>query len=120
MTDNLDPSRDMTTMVVEMEPGWVYVKVGEAKPDPSRTELLLRRTIEEWFAKRPTFVITKATAITNHGEMLGIHVWYDLAQSQSKPVRAEDPTEFGIDVHGQIAARHSKEYIEAVITDALK
>ena len=49
-----NPSNDVTTVVIEMEPGWVYVKIAEPKPDPSRIEFFLRRTIDDWFdARRP-------------------------------------------------------------------
>ena len=66
-----NPNSDVTTVVIEMEPGWVYVKIAEPKPDPSRIEFFLRRTIDDWFGANPIFVIDKAEAITNHGEMLG-------------------------------------------------
>lgn len=74
MTSN--PSGDVTTVVIEMEPGWVYVKIADPKPAQDRIDFFLRRTIDDWFNARPTFVIDKAEAITNHGEMLGIHVWF--------------------------------------------
>jgi hypothetical protein len=115
-----DKPSNVTTVVIEMEPGWVYVKVADRKPHPSRTEFFLRRAIEEWFADRPTLSITKATAITNHGEMLGIHVWYDVDDRRLDPTQNAGPVEFGIDVHREIASRHSTEYVEAVITDALR
>lgn len=111
---------NVTTVAIEMEPGWMFFKVADPKPEPSRIEFFLRRAIEDWFAQRPTFVIEKATAITNHGEMLGIHVWYGVADAASDPPKTAGPVEFGIDVHGQIAAAHSREYIEAVVVDALR
>ncbi len=110
----------ITTVAVEMEPGWMYFRISGPKPEPGRIEFFLRRAIEDWFAERTTFVITKATAITNHGEMLGIHVWYTVADNSPEPPKTSWPVEFGVDVHGQVAAIHSKEYVEAVITDALR
>lgn len=117
------PSGDVTTVVIEMEPGWVYVKIAEPKPEPDRIEFFLRRTIDDWFNSRPTFVIDKAEAITNHGEMLGIHVWYHEADEpqQATPQEGEAvPSTFSIEVHGQFAQEFSREYVEAVVDDAMK
>jgi hypothetical protein len=120
MSSNPQKPGNVTTVAIEMEAGWMFFKVADPKPEPSRIEFFLRRAIEDWFAERPTFVIKKATAITNQGEMLGIHVWYDLADAHAEPPKKAEPVEFGIDVHGQVAALHSREYIEAVVTDALR
>lgn len=118
MPPNPHDSGSVTTVAIEMEPGWMFFKVADPKPKPNRIEFFLRRAIEVWFAERSTLVIKRATAITNQGEMLGIHVWYD--QADTEPPKKSEPVEFGIDVHGQVAAIHSREYIEAVVTDALK
>ena len=116
-------SGNVTTVVIEMEPGWVYVKIADPKPEPNRIEFFLRRTIDDWFDAHPKFVIDKAEAITNHGEMLGIHVWFHEADEPQKktPQKAEAPMDMmSIEVHGLIAQKFSKEYIEAVVDDALK
>ncbi len=34
-----------------MEPGWVFVKIADPKPEPHRIERLLRQTIDAWFEK---------------------------------------------------------------------
>ena len=121
MTSN--PSGDVTTVVIEMEPGWVYVKITEPKPERDRIEFFLRRTIDDWFNARPTLVIDKAEVITRHGEVLGIHVWFhDADESQQKvSQQAKSPIgSFSIEVHGQIVHQLSKEYVEAVVDDAMK
>ena len=59
--------RNATTVVIEMKPGWIYVKVGEPKPEPDRIELLLRLTIEHWSHAHPQFVIDKTERVTEHG-----------------------------------------------------
>jgi hypothetical protein len=121
MTSN--SSGDVTTVVIEMEPGWVYVKIAGPKPESDRIEFFLRRTIDDWFDDHPRFVIDKAEAITNHGEMLGIHVWFHEGDEPQKktPQKAEAPMDtISIEVHAQIAQQFSKEYIEAVVDDALK
>ncbi len=120
MSSNPHDAGQVTAVAIEMESGWLYFKFSGPKPEPGRIEFFLRRAIEDWFAERTTFVITKATAITNHGEMLGIHVWYTVADSRPNAPKTSEPVEFGIDVHGRVAAAHSKEYVEAVITDALR
>jgi hypothetical protein len=117
-----NPTDSVTTVVIEMEPGWVYVKMADPKPAPDRIEFFLRRTIDEWFDARPAFVIDRAEAITNHGEMLGIHVWYHVAEDRHQPTSPPKPLpdSFTIEVHGQIAQQHSKEYVEAVLDDAMR
>ena len=42
-----NPSSEVTTVVIEMEPGWVYVKIGDPKPEPDRIEYFLRCTIDD-------------------------------------------------------------------------
>jgi hypothetical protein len=66
--------RSATTVVIELEPGWIYVKVVEPKPEPERIELLLRRTIDAWFSAHPQYVIDKTQAVREHGILQGIHV----------------------------------------------
>jgi hypothetical protein len=112
---------NVTTVVIEMEPGLVFVKIAEPKPAQDRIEFLLRRTIDHWFDARPNFIIDWAEAITNHGEMLGIHVWYHETSERPAPTSPKQPTpdSFNIDVNGLIAQKFSKEYIEAVIADAM-
>ena len=49
-----NPTGDVTTVFIERELGWVYVKIADPKPDPDRIEFFLRRTIDDWFdARRP-------------------------------------------------------------------
>ena len=70
------PSDNVTTVAIEMKPGWIYVKVADPKPPVGRIEFFLRRTVNDWCDARPDFVIDRAESITDHGEMLGLHVWY--------------------------------------------
>jgi hypothetical protein len=117
-----NPGGEVTTIVIELEPGWVYVKIADPKPAPDRIEFFLRRTIDEWFNARPDFVIERAEAITEGGEMLGINVWYHRASDRDEPSARSQPPPgmFSVEVHGLIARDFSKEYIEAVIDDAMK
>ena len=41
------PENKVTTVVIEMEPGLVYIKIMDPKPAPDRIEFCLRRTIDE-------------------------------------------------------------------------
>ena len=121
MTSN--PSGNVTTVVIQMEVGWIFVKISGPKPEPDRIEFFLRRTIEDWFNDHPIYVIDKTEAITNHGEIQGIHVWYHESVHLQQKTPREDTApmdNFSIEVHGQIAQKHSREYIEAVVDDALK
>jgi hypothetical protein len=112
----------VTIVVIEMEPGLVYVKVMDPKPAPDRIEFCLRRTIDEWFNAHPQFVIHRAQAVADHGEMQGIHVWYHAKDQQPQPTNPkpqQPPTSLNIEVHNQILQQLPKEYIEAVVEDAI-
>jgi hypothetical protein len=118
-----NPSGDVTTVAIEMEPGWVYFKMADPKPSPDRISFFLDRTVEDWFAKRPTFIIDRATGITEQGEIVGIHVWYRQRSDSPDELHsgagvATDTLPF--EVHGLIAQSFSKEYVEAVVEDVMK
>jgi len=84
---SLEPSAGATTVIIQVEPGWVIVKIAEPKPDPDRIAFLLRRTIDHWFDARPSFIIDRTEPITCDGEMLGVNVWYHVSSDQPQPVR---------------------------------
>jgi len=113
---------NVTTVVIQMEPGLVFVKVADPKPAPDRMEYFLRRTIEDWFAARPTFVIDRDQAVVIDDELLGIHVWYHVAAASDRSATPPTPLPdtFTIEVHAKIATIHSKEYIEAVLADGMQ
>jgi hypothetical protein len=115
--------RIATTVVMEMEPGWIYVKIAEPEAEPNRTELLIRLTIDQWFTAHPQFVIDEAQAITDHGVMLGIHVWYHVDDRQPQPKNPMPPQQvisLTVEVHSQILQQLPMEHIEAVVDEAIE
>ena len=109
-------------VVIPMQPGLVYVKLMDPKPRTDQTESCLRQTINQWFKAHPGFVIDRAETVTDHGQMQGVQVWYHEGATGSEPaISASEPapTGFSIEVHKSIADRFPKEYIEAVISDAM-
>ena len=112
---------NVTTVVIEMEPGKVFVKIADPKPPAHRIEFFLRRAVEDWFKARPAFVVDRSEAFADQGEIVGLHVWYHAAEHQSQSMRPSQPLSdsFTIDVHSLIAKQHSREYIEAVLDDAM-
>jgi hypothetical protein len=120
MSESADGS--VRVVVIPMEPGLVYVKLVDPKPAPDQSESCLRQTIDHWFKAHPGFVIDRAETVTDHGQMQGVQVWYHDGASGSEPVRpaAEPaPAGFSIEVHKRVADRFPKEYIEAVISEAM-
>jgi hypothetical protein len=114
---------EVTTVVIEMEPGWVYVKIIDPKPAPDRIELFLRRTIDDWFKAHSQFVIDQSETLSDHGEMHGIHVWYHVNFHQpepTKPLPQQPPTSMTIEVHGLVIRQVSKEDIEAVVGEVMQ
>jgi hypothetical protein len=112
-----------TTVVIEMEGGWIYVKIAEPEAEPNRTELLLRLTIDQWFNAHPQLVIDKAQAITDHGVMQGIHVWYHVNDRQPEPTTPmppQQPIPLTIEVRAEILKQISKEHVEAVVDEAIE
>jgi hypothetical protein len=115
--------RISTTVVMEMEPGWIYVKIAEPEAEPNRTESLLRLTIDHWFSAHPQFVIDKAEGITDHGVMLGIHVWYHVNDRQPQPTTPmppQQPIPLTIEVRTEILKQIPKEHLEAVVDEAIE
>jgi hypothetical protein len=109
------------TVVIEMAPGWIYVKIVEPKPEPDRIELLLRLTIKQWFNAHPQFVIDKKLALTEHGILHGINVWYHVGDRQPEPVNPEPPQQpFAMELHNQIRQHLPKEHIEAIVDEAIQ
>jgi len=112
-----------TTLVIEMKPGWIYVKLAEPKPDPQRIELLLRLTIDQWFNTYPQYVIDKTQSVTDHGTLQGVHVWYHVDDRQSRPVNPElpkQPISLTVQVSNQVLQQVPKEHIEAVVDEAMQ
>jgi len=112
-----------TTLVIEMKPGWIYVKIAEPKPDPERIELLLRLTIDHWFSTRPQFVMDKTQAVTEHGILQGINIWYHDSERQREPLTPEPPLKpfsLTFEVHDQVYQQVPKERIEALVEEALE
>ena len=110
-------------MVIEMAPGWIYVKIAEPKPEPARIELLLGLTIEQWFNAHPQFVIDKTESLTEHGTLQGINVWYHVDDRQPVPVNPEPPQQvssLAIELHDQIRQQLPMEHIEAVVDEAIQ
>ena len=114
--------KSATTVVIEMEPGRIYVKIAEPKPEPGRIEMLLRLTIEQWFNAHPQFVIDKAEAVTDHGVMQGIHVWYHVNDRGPEATSAERPQQafsLAVELHTQVFQQLPMEHIEAVVDEAI-
>ncbi len=123
MTDN--PGGNVTTIVIQLEPGWVYVKVAEPKPPPERIEFFLKRTIEDWFSDHPGFAIDRAEQVFRGDELLGMHVWYrekgNAPSAETRTRKSSRRTKtFAFEIHEKLAKPWTREYIEAVVDDALK
>ena len=115
--------RIATTVVIEMKPGWIYVKIAEPKPEPERIELLLRLTIDQWFNTYPQYAIDKTQSVTDQGTLQGVHVWYHVNNRQSKPVNPElpkQPIALTVQVSNQVFQQVPKEHIEAVVDEAIQ
>ncbi|HKI16506.1 MAG TPA: hypothetical protein VKA15_01430 [Isosphaeraceae bacterium] len=120
------PPRDeqsATVVVIELGAGHIYVKIVEPKPEPQRVELLLRKTIEAWFDARPQFVIDREQPVVEAGETLGIQVWYHAGKSREasvNPAPANRPSPLTIEVSESVLQKLPKEYIEAVVDEAIQ
>lgn len=115
--------RSATTVVIEMKPGWIYVKIAEPKPEPDRIELLLSLTIDQWFNTYAQYVIDKTQSVTDQGTLQGIHVWYHVNDRQSKPLNPElpkQPISLTVQVNNQDFQQVPKEHIEAVVDEAIQ
>ena len=112
-----------TILVIEMKPGWIYVKIGEPKLEPDQIDFLLGQAIKRWFGTHPTYVIDKTQPVTESGRVQGINVWYHAHEQQPQPADPElprQPQPLTLAVHNQVFQQMPKEHIEAVIDEALQ
>lgn len=112
-----------TALVIVLKPGCIYVKIAEPRPEPDRIQLLLRLTIDQWFRSHPNFAIDKTQAVIEHGDLLGIHVWYH--EDARRRVRVsfnhpEQPHLLEFEVDDEIHQRVPRERMEAILREALK
>lgn len=118
---SLPDDGNVTIAVIQMEPGWIYVKVAGPRPEPQGAELLLRKTIEDWFEHRPHLSVSSMEAVTDNGEIQGINVWFsgaiDRAEPGEKPP-ARRPGLLKFEVHHLIHDRVKKEHWEAIFDEA--
>ncbi len=101
------PENKVTIVVIEMEPGSVFVKIIDPKPAPDQIEFYVRRTIDDWFSAHPQFVIDRTQALIDQGAMQGIQVWYhanDHKPQPTNPKPQQQPTSLNIEVHIPYAA----------------
>jgi hypothetical protein len=113
--------QNANVVVIEMEPGWIHVKIAEPKPEPDRTELLLQLTIDHWINANPRLVIDGMQAVTEHGTLQGIDVWYHAIDRQGEPALPgprELPVSLALEVHNQVFQQLPKEHIEALFDEA--
>lgn len=111
-----------TVVVIEMGPGHVRVRFAGASPEPPRADLLIRRTIDAWFSARPHLVIDRVQPVIEAGEPLGADVWFHAVEapmppSSDFPVHEAPP--WTIEVSGHVLGMLPKEYLEAVIDEAM-
>jgi hypothetical protein len=114
---------DETVVVIETAPGRVYVKVVGHEPAPDRLERLLRQAIDDWSDAYPQFVIDRTESDTAEEAPRGIHVWYHdngLRPGSVDPRPRPQPTSLTVEVDGGILRRFPKEYVEAVVEDAVQ
>lgn len=114
---------DVITVVIQMEPGWVYVKIIDPKPAPDRIEFFPRRAIEDWLHAHPHFLIDRSEAFSDHGVLQGIHVRYHVGAQHTEPIDPkpeQPPTSMSIEVHGLVIGQVSKEHIEAVVGEVMQ
>lgn len=106
---------EIRTVVIQTEPGRILVKVADPKPEPDQIEFFLRRTIEDWFADHPKFVIDKSETVMIDGETPAMNVWY-----HEKSERTPEARTYTIDLHPHILPRFGREYVEALIEESLE
>jgi len=113
---------EVKTVVIEVQPGWVCVKIANPRPAAERVELLLKKTIEHWFGAHPNFVIDRTENISDPHGMQGFNVYYHEAapqyDSQGQPL--PPPGSFVIEILQPVLERYGKEYAEAVVEHAIE
>lgn len=118
-----DGNLGATVVVIEMEPGHVYVKIEEPRPEPRRANRLIRKTIDSWFGDRPQLVVDRMETVNEAGEAVGAHVWYHAVNPPAPPASRGDAAEQGgswtVELSDHLLDQWPKERIEAVFDEAV-
>ena len=102
---------NVTSVVIEMEPGKVFVKVADPKLPAHRIEFFLRRAVEDWFKARPSFVIDRSEAIADQGEILGLRA------GRRRYGEDETPDMAGIPGDSVLRHAHRRKLVFANVSD---
>jgi hypothetical protein len=119
------PQRDnqeFTVVVIEMGPGLVRVRFAGPVPEPSRADVLLRKTIDSWLSVRPQLVIDQVQPVIEAEEVVGADLWLHavnapIPHAQLPP--SGEPLPWTIQVSGHILTKLPKEHVEAIIDEAM-
>ncbi len=66
------------TNMIEMGPGWVLFVASQSDPPPAeKLPFALSQGLEQWLRSQPAIRVRSTLPITQAGDTIGIHVWYD-------------------------------------------
>lgn len=111
-----------TVVVIEMGPGHVRVRFAGSSPEPSRADLLIRKTIDAWFSARPRLVIDRVQPVIEAEGMVGADVWFhatEVTDPETPHHHADEAPPWTIEVSGHVLGMLPKEHVEAVIDEAM-
>ena len=114
---------NVNTLVITRGPGLVYIKILDPMPRHDRIEPLLRQRIDHWFGSHPRFAIDRSEAVVENGSLRGMLVWYHEIDLEVQPTTGQPPagpTSMTIEIHSTIAQQFPREYIEAVLDQAMQ
>jgi hypothetical protein len=99
---------NLTTRVIELEPGWLLVAFKGEKPSPDKRAFWLQRTLRDWLGDHPGRQVRRIVPIQDEGELLAVHVWL-AAQQQAAPRK------MAVKVHHQLIDQMPAEHMEALL-----
>lgn len=100
----------LETQVIEIEPGWVFVKFkGPRPPDESRP-FWLHKSLTDWLAINPGRAVTRTLPLVVDGRLEGVHVWL----GEPPAPRPDVPMR----LHPRLIDRMPREHVEALCQHA--
>jgi hypothetical protein len=98
---------NLTTRVIELEPGWLLVCFKGDKPPTDKRAFWLQRTLRDWLGDHPGRQVRRIVPIQDQGELLAVHVWVDAQQHPA-------PRKMAVKIHHQLIEMPA-EHMEALL-----
>ncbi len=78
---NDEGDSDVTINAFEMSDSWVFLRASTVEHDLEKLPFILSQALSDWLMKNPTYRVRATLPLVASGFTVGIHVWFDNADS---------------------------------------